>query len=56
MKEISTSISTFKNIIEGGYIYVDKTKYIYEMVKQPFGQFFFSRICRKLRMKVMQTV
>lgn len=43
MKEISTSISTFKNIIEGGYIYVDKTKYIYEMVKQPFGQFFFSR-------------
>ena len=43
MKEISTSISTFKNIIEGSYIYVDKTAYIYEMVKQPFGQFFFSR-------------
>lgn len=43
MKEISTSISTFKNIIEAGYLYVDKTKYIYEMVKQPFGQYFFSR-------------
>lgn len=43
MKKISTSISTFRNIIEAGYIYVDKTKYIYEMVRQPFGQFFFSR-------------
>ena len=43
MKKISTSISTFRNIIEGGYVYVDKTKYIYELVKQPFGQFFFSR-------------
>ena len=43
MNKIITSISTFKNIVESGYIYVDKTKYIYEMVKQPFGQFFFSR-------------
>ena len=43
MKKISTSISTFRNIIEGEYVYVDKTKYIYELVKQPFGQFFFSR-------------
>ncbi len=43
MKKISTSISTFRKIIEAGYIYVDKTKYIYEMVRQPFGQFFFSR-------------
>ncbi|MBO6299680.1 MAG: AAA family ATPase [Lachnospiraceae bacterium] len=43
MKSISTSISTFKNIIRSGYLYVDKTRYIYEMVKEPFGQFFFSR-------------
>ena len=43
MKKISTSISTFKNIIESDYLYVDKTKYIYQMVKEPFGQFFFSR-------------
>ena len=43
MKKISTSISTFKNLIEAGYLYVDKTKYIYDMVKEPFGQFFFSR-------------
>ena len=43
MKTINTSISTFKNIIESNYMYVDKTRYIYEMVKEPFGQFFFSR-------------
>lgn len=43
MKTINTSISNFKNIIEAGYVYVDKTRYIYEMVKQPFGQYFFSR-------------
>ena len=43
MKSISTSISTFKNIIRSDYLYVDKTRYIYEMVKEPFGQFFFSR-------------
>ena len=43
MKKINTSISTFKNLIESDYLYVDKTKYIYEMIKEPFGQFFFSR-------------
>ncbi len=43
MKAINTSISTFKNLIEADYIYVDKTRFIYQMVKEPFGQFFFSR-------------
>lgn len=43
MKTISTSISTFKNIIEADYLYVDKTRYIYRMIREPFGQFFFSR-------------
>lgn len=43
MKSINTSIASFKNIRDGGYLYVDKTKYIYDMVKEPFGQFFFSR-------------
>ena len=43
MKKISTSISTFRNLIESDCLYVDKTKYIYDMVKEPFGQFFFSR-------------
>ncbi len=43
MKKINTSISSFKNLIESDYLYVDKTRHIYEMVREPFGQFFFSR-------------
>lgn len=43
MKSISTSIATFKNLREADYLYVDKTRYIYELIRQPFGQFFFSR-------------
>lgn len=43
MKTINTSISTFKNIIQSDFLYVDKTKYIYEMIREPFGQYFFSR-------------
>jgi hypothetical protein len=42
-KTINTSISTFKNIITADYLYVDKTKYIYDLVSKPFGQYFFSR-------------
>ena len=42
-KAINTSISTFKNIITADYLYVDKTKYIYDLVSKPFGQYFFSR-------------
>ena len=43
MKTISTSISTFSNLIASNYLYVDKTEYIYKLVKEPLGQFFFSR-------------
>ena len=43
MKKISTSISTFRNLINSDCMYVDKTRHIYEMVKEPFGLFFFSR-------------
>lgn len=43
MKPISVSISSFKNLIEAEYLYVDKTESIYNMVKDPFGMYFFSR-------------
>ena len=43
MKKINTSISTFRNLIESDCVYVDKTRHIYNMIKEPFGQFFFSR-------------
>ncbi|HNM05697.1 MAG TPA: AAA family ATPase [Leptospiraceae bacterium] len=36
-------IQTFKDIRDGNYLYVDKTRWIYEMVKDPKGVYFFSR-------------
>jgi len=43
MKEISTSISTFADLVSYGCLYVDKTMYIHRMVTASKGQFFLSR-------------
>jgi hypothetical protein len=43
MKLLPIGIQTFRKIIEGNYLYIDKTKFIYEMVKNPSGFFFLSR-------------
>ena len=43
LKPLPTTTATFRDIIEGGYLYVDKTQYIYELVKQPKGAWFLSR-------------
>jgi len=37
-----TNVS-FRRLIEGGYIYVDKTPYIYELIKELGGVYFLSR-------------
>jgi len=42
MKGLPTDIGTFSNLINDGYLYVDKTKYIYEFVK-PNKKYFLSR-------------
>ncbi len=42
-KKLSTSIYTFRDIINENCMYVDKTKEIYELVTKPKGQFFLSR-------------
>ena len=42
-KYLTTSVSTFKDIIENNYLYVDKTRYIYDLVKIPKGIYFLSR-------------
>ncbi len=42
-KELQTSDSTFKTIIEGNGMYVDKTKFLYDFIGQLNGQFFLSR-------------
>jgi len=43
MKDISTGIYTFEKLITEGKLYVDKTKYIYNIAKESSGYFFLSR-------------
>ena len=43
LKPIQASSYTFRSIIEGGYLYVDKTEYLYDLVKGAIGIYFLSR-------------
>ncbi len=43
MKPLSTNIYTFADLIGEGCLYVDKTRYLLDMVNTPKGQFFLSR-------------
>ena len=43
MKPISTSTSTFSNLIESGFVYVDKTAFVRELVRPGQAQYFLSR-------------
>ncbi|MEM7534402.1 MAG: AAA family ATPase [Chloroflexota bacterium] len=40
---IQPSTPTFRKLIEDGYLYVDKTRYIYDLVHRPSGIYFLSR-------------
>jgi len=42
-KQLSTSIYTFRDIINENCMYVDKTEEIFQLVLKPKGQFFLSR-------------
>ncbi len=43
MKNLPVGIQSFKDLREGNYLYIDKTEYIYELVKYPHGVYFLSR-------------
>jgi hypothetical protein len=43
MKPITTSIFTFADLIDGGYVYVDKTAKLYDLVRPYKGVYFLSR-------------
>jgi hypothetical protein len=43
MKPITTSIFTFADLIDGGYVYVDKTARLYDLVRPYKGVYFLSR-------------
>ncbi|MCR5304162.1 MAG: AAA family ATPase [Lachnospiraceae bacterium] len=42
-KEITTSVYTFRDLIKNDLLYVDKTEYLYKMVRVTKGQFFCAR-------------
>ncbi len=42
-KDLTASVYTFRDIINGNYLYVDKTNYIYDLVKTFKGQYFLAR-------------
>ncbi len=42
-KLLPIGISDYKKLREGGYIYVDKTEYIYKLMKEGGGYYFLSR-------------
>ncbi len=43
LKPLPIGLSSFRNLIEGNFLYVDKTKWIYELVRYPRGAYFLSR-------------
>lgn len=43
LQPLPVGIQTFRKLIEGGYLYVDKTQVIYELVRHPAGTYFISR-------------
>lgn len=42
-KPVQASTYTFRHIIEGGFLYVDKTRYLYELVRPGTGIYFLAR-------------
>ena len=42
-KPLPIGIQSYGDLITGGFLYVDKTKWIYEMVRYPKGVYFLSR-------------
>lgn len=43
MKKLPVDMSTFSRMIQEGYLYVDKTRYIYDLFKGGGRYFFLSR-------------
>ena len=43
MKELTTSIYTFEDLINGNFLYVDKTEYIWQLIKPAKELYFLSR-------------
>jgi hypothetical protein len=56
MKKLGIGISDFKELIEGNYIYVDKTKYIYKLIQEGGSYYFLSRPRRFGKSLLLSTI
>ena len=43
MKDLTTGVYSFENLIQGNFLYVDKTEYIWQLVRPAQGLYFLSR-------------
>ncbi len=43
MKPITASVYTFSNLVGGGFVYVDKTAILRELIRPAFAQYFCAR-------------
>ena len=43
MKDLTSSVYSFENLIQGNFLYVDKTEYIWQLIKPAKGMYFLSR-------------
>ena len=43
MQDLTSSIYTFEDLIHGNYLYVDKTEYIWKLIRPYKGIYFMSR-------------
>ncbi len=43
LKPLPTGLFTFRNIIEQGFLYVDKTRHLYPLIKHKLGVYFLAR-------------
>jgi len=55
-KLLPIGISDYKKLREGGYIYVDKTEYIYMLIKEGSGYYFLSRPRRFGKSLLLSTI
>ncbi|MBE6378832.1 MAG: hypothetical protein E7051_08475, partial [Lentisphaerae bacterium] len=43
MKNITASVYSFENLIQGNFLYVDKTEYIWQLIEPASAMYFLSR-------------
>ena len=43
MKDLTSSVYSFENLIQGKFLYVDKTEFLWQMVRPANGMYFLSR-------------